>query len=136
MHKALFFLIVTLVGISCGKEKNYVSDVPVDIRIAANDYRISKLTSGGGAVIVSGGVAGIILYKKSSGQIVAYDRCSTFNPVEKCAVDLNDPSITATDPCSGSIFLLEDGSSIKAPATRPLKQYLVTVTSSQITVFN
>ncbi|WP_017257067.1 Rieske (2Fe-2S) protein [Pedobacter arcticus] len=121
---------------SCGKEKDYIADVPVDIRISVNDPNFSQLTAVGGYVLIRGGVSGIILYKKTNGQVVAYDRCSTFNPESKCAVNVNDPSITATDPCSGSIFTLEDGYSIKAPATRPLKQYYVTVTSSQITIFN
>lgn len=130
------FLFTVLIAQSCSKDNSFIADVPVDIRIPVNSPQLSSLTSGGGAITISGGVAGIILYKKSSGQIVAYDRCSSFNPENKCAVNLGNPTITATDPCSGSIFLLEDGSSIKAPATRPLKQYLVTVTSSQITVIN
>ncbi len=134
---AFYFPLFTILLIqSCGKEKNYITDVPVDIRIPINDYRFSALNSAGGFVIVNGGVAGIILYKKTTGQIVAYDRCSTYNPESKCAVNVSDPSITATDPCSGSIFTLEDGYSIKAPATRPLKQYQVTVTSSQLNVYN
>ncbi len=134
---ALFISLITILLIqSCGKEGNYIADVPVDVRISVNDYRFSALNSAGGYVVINGGVAGIILYKRTTGQIVAYDRCSTYNPESKCAVIVNEPSITATDPCSGSIFTMEDGYSIKAPATRPLKQYQVTVTSSQITVYN
>ncbi len=129
-------LFTVLLMQSCGKEEDFIADVPVDVRIPANDFRFSALNSAGGVVVINGGVAGIILYKKTTGQIVAYDRCSTYNPERKCAVNVNEPSITATDPCSGSLFSMEDGSSLKAPATRPLKQYQVTVTSSQITVFN
>lgn len=133
----LFFSVIIFLSIqSCGKDENYIADVPVDIRIYPSDPTYSNLTGVGGYVTIKGGVAGIILYKKSSGQIVAYDRCSSYNPESKCAVNVNEPSITATDPCSGSLFSMEDGSSLKAPATRPLKQYQVTVTSSQITVYN
>jgi hypothetical protein len=133
---ALYFFVFTILLASCGKEKNYIADVPVDIKIFPSDPNYSKLTGVGGYVTIRGGVAGIILYKKSSGQIVAYDRCSSYNPESKCAVNVNDPSIKATDPCSCYLIYMEDGSSLKAPATRPLKQYLVTVTSSQITVYN
>lgn len=134
---ALYFSVITILLLqSCGKDGEYIDDVPVDIRITASDYRFSSLNSAGGFVVINGGVAGIILYKKTSGQIVAYDRCSTYNPEKKCAVNVNEPSITATDPCSGSLFSMEDGSSLRAPATRPLKQYQVTVTSSQITIYN
>ncbi len=132
----VFVLLGIVSGFSCGKEKNYIADVPVEIHIPVNSPQFSQLNASGGYVLIRGGVAGIILYKKTTGQIVAYDRCSSFNPEKACAVNVNEPSITATDPCSGSLFSLEDGSSLKAPATRPLKQYLVTVTSSQITVYN
>ena len=96
---ALYFFVFTILLASCGKEKNYIADVPVDIKIFPSDPNYSKLTGGGGYVTIRGGVSGIILYKKSSGQIVAYDRCSSYNPESKCAVNVNDPSITATDPC-------------------------------------
>ena len=138
MRKLVLYLslFTILLVQSCGKESDYVADVPIDIKIYPSSPSYSKLTGVGGYVTIAGGVAGIILYKKTTGQIVAYDRCSSYNPEGKCAVNVNEPSITATDPCSGSLFSLEDGSSLKAPATRPLKQYQVTVTSSQISIFN
>nr|MBC7611924.1 hypothetical protein [Pseudopedobacter sp.] len=131
------FIIANISLLSCTKEGNYIPDVAVNFNVPINDPRMSRLQSPGGAVAISGyGVSGLILYRKSDGEIVAYDRCSSVNPQSKCAVNLDDPTITATDPCSGAIFLLNDGSPAKAPATKPLRKYLVTVTSSQISVIN
>lgn len=131
------FIIANIILLSCTKVGNYIPDVPVNFNVPRNDPRVSRLQSPGGAVAISGyGVSGLILYRKSDDEIVAYDRCSSVNPQSKCAVNLDDPTITATDPCSGAIFLLNDGSPAKAPATRPLRKYLVTVTSSQISVIN
>ena len=124
--------------LSCAKDgANIIPDVPVNFRAPVNDPRLSRLNSDGGAVVIDGyGYAGLILFRKPGGVIVAYDRCSSVNPTSKCKLNLNDPTITATDPCSGAIFLLSDGSPAKAPATRPLKQYQVTVTSFEISVIN
>ncbi|RKD12462.1 hypothetical protein BCY91_12520 [Pelobium manganitolerans] len=133
-----WMLVFVLLGIfccfSCGKEKNYIADVPVDIPV--NSPYFTVYSAPGSFLLIKGGVAGIVLYKKQSGEIVAYDRCSSFNPEQACAITVNDPPITATDPCSGSLFSLEDGSSLKAPATRPLKRYSVIITNSQIRVYN
>jgi nitrite reductase/ring-hydroxylating ferredoxin subunit len=137
IHLGILF-IINLLLLSCVKDgANIIPDVPVNFSIPINDPRISRLNSAGGAVIINGyGYAGLILYKRPDGVIVAYDRCSSVNPVSKCQLTLGDPTIIANDPCSGAIFLLSDGSPAKAPATRPLKQYLVTVTSFQISVLN
>lgn len=130
-----FSLFIVLLTLSCGKE-DYIDDVPVDITITAN--RFSELTGEGGYVLLRGGVAGIILYRTETRQLVAYDRCSTYDPDSKCAVNVNEPSTIATDPCSDSFFNLKDGSgsSLHGPATRPLKKYFVTETSSQIRIYN
>ncbi|TKB96312.1 Rieske (2Fe-2S) protein [Pedobacter cryophilus] len=133
-----FILFFSFSLLSCAKDgANIIPDVPVNFSAPINDPRLSRLNGAGGAVVISGyGYAGLILYRRPDGAIVAYDRCSTVNPLNKCQLNLSDPTITATDPCSGAIFLLSDGSPAKAPATRPLKQYQVTVTSFQISVLN
>jgi len=95
------------------------------------------LSSPGGAVIINGyGIAGLVLYRRTDNRYVAFDRCSSVNPEQKCAVNLDDPTITVTDPCSGAKFLLEDGSPVKAPAVRGLKQYTVAISGQNLQVTN
>lgn len=126
----IFLLAVVLLS-GCGKASNQVPNVAVDVFIPLGDPRLSSIGQG---FTISGGVAGIIVYRSSRG-IVAFDRCSTVNPEKRCAVTL-DGTFTATDPCSGAKYLLEDGSPQKAPATISLKEYGVTVTASTIRITN
>jgi nitrite reductase/ring-hydroxylating ferredoxin subunit len=111
--------------------------VPVNFEAPLTDPRISKLNSQGGAVLISGyGVAGLIIYRRGDGVYVAFDRCSSYQPEKKCAVTLDDTGLSATDPCSGSKFSLNDGTPVKAPATRALRSYQVTTTQFTIQVIN
>lgn len=123
---------------SCGKEQSLIPDVPVNLNVPINDFRISGLTSVTGKVVIleGYGVAGLILYSRLSDRvIVAYDRCSTVNPEKKSRLDLLAGSIVE-DKISGAQFNLEDGSAVKAPATRSLKRYSVSTNGGMISVYN
>ena len=122
---------------SCGKESNYVPVVGVNFSAALNDPRISRLNVIGGAVSIEGhGVAGLIICKPTDNVYVAFDRCSTVNAEKRCAVIIDDPGFSATDPCSGAKFSMFDGAVVKAPAVRPLKQYHVYTDNFTIRVTN
>jgi hypothetical protein len=121
----------------CGKEENFIPNVPVSFSAPLTDPRLLRLSSPGGAVVITGfGVAGIVIYRTTSGNYVAYDRCSTVNPERQCAVELDDPSFTVTDKCSGAKYLLEDGSPAKAPAKTSLKRYNTYISGNSIQVTN
>ncbi|RZK49873.1 MAG: hypothetical protein EOO99_03740 [Pedobacter sp.] len=129
---ALFFLCS-----GCAKEDELIPFVPVNFVAPLNDPRLNRLSSAGGAVNISNyGVAGIIIYRRADNAYVAYDRCSTVNPQQKNAVVIDDPSLTATDPVSGAKYLLYDGSPVKAPAKRALKQYNVIIAGQTLQVSN
>ncbi len=132
------YVMAFLLCLSCVKDQgNLIPDVPVNFSAPINDPRLLPLQSAGGVVVLSNfGYAGLIIYRRPDGGYVAFDRCSSVNPQQKCRVDIDDLNITATDPCSGAKFLLSDGSPAKAPAQRPLKQYQVTVSSTNISVTN
>jgi nitrite reductase/ring-hydroxylating ferredoxin subunit len=123
---------------SCVKEDGtYIPDVYVNYTVPINDPSMSALNSPGGAVVISGhGVAGIIIYRRQDTKLVAYDRCSSVNPQNKCAVMLDNPSLTVTDPCSGAKFSLDNGTPVKAPATKSLKSYQVATYSLYLMVTN
>jgi len=138
MKKGAWLLVCCLLLISCSKnDGSRIPNVPVNFRASLQDPRLSRLNSPGGAVRIDGyGVAGIIIYRRPDLRYVAYDRCSPVNPELKCAVTLDDPSLTATDKCSGAVFALFDGAPMKAPAKRPLKEYQVNISSFEISVIN
>ncbi|MBL4677949.1 MAG: hypothetical protein JKY70_17355 [Mucilaginibacter sp.] len=137
MKKALILVLTSIIFFSCGKTGSVVPNVPVNFRITKTDPRVQALTSAGGAVTISGvGVAGIIIYRRADGAYVAYDRCSSYQPEKLCAINLDNNGLTATDPCSGSKFSLDDGSPVKAPASKYLRSYLVNTNPFEIFVSN
>lgn len=132
-----FIAMLLLTLAACGKQGNVVPNVTVNLQIPVNDPRVSALRNPGGAVLISGyGVSGLVIYRRSTGGYAAYDRCSAYLPENRCAVTLDNPSLTVTDPCSGAKWSLEDGTPVKAPAVRSLKEYAVNANSFEIFVSN
>jgi nitrite reductase/ring-hydroxylating ferredoxin subunit len=138
MIKKIFLLaVIGLTYLSCGKPTDNIPYVSVNFEADINDPRLSALRSPGGAVIIPGyGVAGILIYREPDLTYAAYDACSSYQPQKRCAVTLDNNTITCTDPCSGSKFLLADGTPQKPPATRSLRSYSVNVSNFEIFVSN
>ena len=126
----IFFLLT-----SCKKDnEGRIPDVYVNYHITLQQFNLEN--ENGVFIADDVGVAGIIIYRRPDNNYVAFDRCSSVNPEQKCAIIPDDPSLTATDPCSGAKFSLYDGTPMKAPAKRPLKQYQVIISSFEIHVTN
>ena len=137
MRKLCLLAVLTLTFFSCGKSSEVIPDVSVAFEADINDPRLAALNSPGGAVIIPGyGVAGIIIYREADMSYAAYDACSTVNPQNRCAVTLDNNSLTCTDPCSGAKFSLIDGSPVKAPAVHSLRAYNINVSNFEIFVSN
>jgi nitrite reductase/ring-hydroxylating ferredoxin subunit len=133
----LVFLV--FIGISsCSKdEMSVIPDVPVNFS-ASLQFQLPKLQQPGGVEVVTNtsiGIAGLVLYKNSDGRILAYDRCSSVNPIQKNPVTPIGGSLVE-DKVSGALFNLVDGSAAKAPAQFPLKRYNVSLNGDLITVQN
>jgi nitrite reductase/ring-hydroxylating ferredoxin subunit len=138
MRIKLTYLFILISLLSCSKDNiDRIPEVFVSYKITLQEFNIKSTN---GLLIVNnqanGGVAGLIIYKRADGAFVAYDRCSSVNPQKRCAVVPDDPNLTATDPCSGAKFSLFDGSPVKAPAQRSLKQYRVIITNFDLMVVN
>jgi nitrite reductase/ring-hydroxylating ferredoxin subunit len=137
MRKLLLLIVVSITFFSCGKRGDAVPSVAVNFQASITDPRLSALNARGGYVVLGGyGVAGLILFREPDGTYAAYDRCSSYQPEKHCAVTVDESGFTATDPCSGSKFSLTDGGPVKAPATKSLRSYYVTVNSFEIYVSN
>ena len=137
MKKILFFLVLTVTCVGCGKSGNVIPNVSFSFQDALTDPRLAALNVPGGAVLISGyGVAGLILYREPDDSYACYDRCSTYLPQNLCAVTLNSGNLLVTDPCSGSEWSLYDGTPVKGPATKSLKSYNVSVSGEEIFVSN
>lgn len=132
------FILLCFILISCSKDnEDRIPNMYVNYQITLQEFAIK---SSNGLLLVNKanntGVAGLIIYKKPNNEYVAFDRCSSVNPQQQCAVVPDDPNLTATDPCSGAKFSMYDGSPVKAPATRGLKEYSVIITNFTLAVTN
>jgi len=131
-------LLILIAVLSCNKDNlDRIPDAYVNYQITLQEFNIKN---NNGVLIVNKredtGVAGLIIFRRPDNVYVAYDRCSSVNPQQRCAIVPDDPNLTATDPCSGAKFSLFDGSPVKAPAKRPLKEYQVIITNFTLTVRN
>lgn len=125
--KYLFSIVfVCFLFFSCGKEENFIPDVPVNYNLPLQEFGIRTVNTNGILLVPNEGIAGIIIVRTPLG-FVAFDRCSSVNPDARCKVVPDDTGFAATDPCSGAKFSLVDGSPAKAPAKRSLKTYSVSI---------
>lgn len=116
----------------CKKKNNTVQDniayQTVNITMYPNDPLYFKLQTVGGWVYISGGVNGIIVYRKtatnSPTDFVALERTSTSLPDDPNArVKVQADNFTLKDTISGSKWQIVDGALISGPATQNLRSY-------------
>jgi hypothetical protein len=118
--------LVLLLGslLSCRDRNNgRVPDVPVNISINILLPEFFDLTVTTGSVYLTGGSRGIIVYRKSDTEFVAIERHSTYLPENECAVIVKEDGLIIEDPCSGSQWIITDGTLVQGPASLPLITY-------------
>mgnify|MGYP002353589569 CR=1 FL=1 len=120
-----FFLFCAILLTTCKKDNTngQIPNVYVNFYVYLSDPEFAALNSVGTAVMVTGGVKGIIIYRATWEEFVALDRVSSYQPENLCAVEIDSTGIYAKDPCSESRFSLYTGMPVKGPASAPLKTY-------------
>jgi nitrite reductase/ring-hydroxylating ferredoxin subunit len=138
MRKLLYILSFIAVCVSCKKDNNNnVPETPVDISIYTNNPSFVNISVVGGWTYITGGIRGIIVYRKSNTEFMAYDRNCTYQPSDPCATVVMDVSnIEAKDTCCNSRFSIYDGSVFQGPAAAPLKAYSTTFNGSVLHIYN
>ena len=124
---SLFFIIFSgfLMLSSCQGtlERDDIPRIYVHQEINLNSFDYSTLNNFGGYVYISGGVRGIIVYRKSVSEYLAFERDCPYQPQDSCALVSVDPStLYMIDTCCSSKFDF-DGNPIAGPARFPLLQY-------------
>lgn len=137
-HILLLAIIAMGLLYACKKENdNGVPIVPVDIYIYTSNPSFINLNAVGGWVYITGGARGILVYRKSISEFMAYDRNCTYNSDDPCAVVYVDLSnIIATDTCCNSMFSMVDGTVLQAPAGLPLKTYYTSFDGNVLHIYN
>ena len=100
-------------------------NVPVDVTIDLGLPSYYSLQGVSGYAYVNGGSRGIVVYRKSINEFVAFDRFSPADPEGTCALPLYiNPNnfLELMDSCNNAIFSLYDGSAV-ANSKFGLRQY-------------
>lgn len=119
------------------KQQGVIPYVAVNIYIYPSDPNFNQLNVPGGWAYVNGGSKGIIVYRRSNEDFVAFDRHCPYLPENSCSrVSVNSTQITAVDTCCGSEFILTDGSPTKSPATVPLQFYQTSFNGNELRIYN
>ena len=125
----------------CRKSGNHpVPYLQFDIDININLPSYSALQGVGGWAYVNGGVKGIVVYRKSAEEFVAFDRMATTDDAIDCDTGLEtdeDNFLILNDPCSDAQYSLFDGSIISGDVEFGLRMYQTAYNGSYtLRIFN
>lgn len=76
-----------------------------------------------GHAFFSGGFGGVVVFRKSIDEFVAFDRACPHHPFDPCGRITRVDTPIARCICCNSWFSLFDGSVVSGPSRYPLKQY-------------
>lgn len=128
-ERSLLFAILLLTALfSCKKtteeQQPEIPFVMVNFVIMPNSTQYIELNQPGGVVTVTGGYRGIIIYRKTENEFMAYERACAYDPTADSArVQIESSGITCVCPKCKSKYILLDGSPFEGVSRWPLKQY-------------
>ncbi len=142
MNKKRIFQVLIIISISslflissCKKDYPQIPEIYVNIALDLNDPDFFVLNASGNGIEITGGVSGIIVFRKSMDEFKAYERACPNNPIKE-KVHISDRGSTAIDTVCGSEFsLVFDGEVLGGPAPFALKQYTVSYNSGSGMVY-
>ncbi len=131
----LFFIACSASG--CKKDKSEVPNTQVDIYVYTSSPQYNHLNTPGNWAYVTGGVRGIIVYRRSIEEFKAYDRSCTYQPANSCEiVSIDSTNIFAVDACCGSKFQIIDNTVVNGPASQPLREYNTHYDGNTLHIYN
>ena len=135
------FLLIALWS-GCKKEEqqdpeNQIPVVPVSISLNPNSTEYLRLNVVSGWETIYGGYRGIIVYRISTNEFVAFERSCPYDWNQTTTKVIVDTSgLTISCPNCKSQFLILDGSPYQGPSHYPLKQYQTSYDGNLLYIFN
>lgn len=141
-RKSLVFMIgsAVLLLYACKKDENRggVPYVEVNYAIRLTDPEFIRLTTVGNWEYLTGGSRGLLIYRVSSEEFVAFDRHCPYDPVEVCSqLDVDATNVRVNDyDCCGSVYSIVNGSVLSGPSVWPMKQYNTSFDGTTLIITN
>jgi len=108
----------------CKKDSSTIPNVYVDFYVYLTQPANINLNAVGGWIYYTGGVKGVIVYRKGSNEFVAYERSCPYDPnAANARIEVDSSNIITIDRNCGSQFNMLDNSILHGPATRSMKTY-------------
>jgi nitrite reductase/ring-hydroxylating ferredoxin subunit len=124
MLKNLLLLTLLLFLVACKKDENDVRSSGVDEYLNLNEPSYLDLNVPGNYIYYPAGTRGIIVYRRSNTEFVAYERSCPYDPQNSTGLVTVETTLTsAADSTCGSRFSIYDGSIINGPTNQSLSQY-------------
>lgn len=130
-------LTILLAGCSKENKRNEIPVVAVYFVINPNSTEYLELNPVNGWVPVTGGYAGIIIFRKSLNEFMAFERACPYDWEQADArLEVESGGITTACPHCGSKFIMLDGSPYQGPSPYPMKQYQTSYDGTVLIVSN
>lgn len=105
------------------RRENILPQTSFSIFINTNEPAFFDITVPTGWMYYSWNTVDLIIYRNSMTEFTALDARSTYNIQDGCMVSVMPDNVLIEDPCSGSRWLLQDGTVVSGPAAAPLLRY-------------
>jgi len=137
LSRLILVVLLLLMTLTCKKDKEEIPNVAVNIYIYPNSTQYVQLNTNGGWVYLTGGVRGIIVYRRTQDEFVAFERNCPYLPSSTCAlVSVEQSGLTLLDSCCGSRFIITDGSIVNGPASVSMKTYYTAYDGNALHIYN
>ena len=128
-------VLLFVISVGCRDKDKGVRERDVNINININSAEYNRLNVVGGYEYITGGIDGIVVYRKSYDEFVAYERHCPYNSSNCRRIEVLAAPLVIDSGC-GSRFLLNDGSLVNGPSKYGMKQYRTYYDGTYLHIYN
>ena len=105
----LSILLLIFIISSCEEIEDDIPDVPVNFTIYLNDPLYRELRTVGNSMTVTGGHSGIIIYRLTQDEFIAWDRLCPYEQKTNCRLEATNDDLFYSCSCCKTPYLMIDG---------------------------
>ena len=104
----IFFFLIFII-FACDDKNDNINDVPVNFTIDINDPLYRNIRTIGNSITVVGGHAGIVIYRFTQDEFIAFDRLCPVEQNPDCRIQPTNDDLFYTCKCCNTPYLMIDG---------------------------